>query len=344
MLHHQRAADALEGLHVDASTMEIERHQLITVLARPVLALVDHHPHVRMTATEAVGPAPPTVRVVPLLAGVPVVVVRLLVDELVDERVRIFAVHALEVRTVDALPAMPDDRVDEEQLVVLRPVGAPRVGGAMAIRLEDLGHRVITPEPAGGGLTLLLLDARYVDPRGARDAHAAVEPTIRAPLQPVGERVTAGGRRAETIEHHLRRARGLVAVHRDEQQVGRAHRPHPAETALDARQHLHLVGEDGAPVELPVVVRVLEDHDAVLQLQVEAFLAVRIGIVLSYPEPAALIPAKRDRLADIGIAGEKRGPETFGQMELGQGVGRREQRDRLRLVVARLREGRRPQG
>ena len=114
VLHHQRAADALEGLHVDASTMEIERHQLITVLARPVLALVDHHPHVRMTATEAIGPAATAVRIVPLLAGVPVVVVRLLVDELVDERVRILAVHALEVRTVDTLPAMPDDRVDEE--------------------------------------------------------------------------------------------------------------------------------------------------------------------------------------------------------------------------------------
>ena len=213
----------------------------------------------------------------------------------------------------------------------------------MAIRLENLGHRMITPEPAGGGLTLLLRDARHVDPRGARDAHAAVEPTIRAPLQPVGERMSAGGRRAETIEYHLRRARGLVAVHRDEEQVRRAHRPHPAEPTLDAREHLHVVGEDRTPIELPVVVRVLENHDAVLEFQVEPLLAIGISIVLGYPEPAALIPAQRDRLADIGITGEERGAETFGQAELGQGVGRREQRDRLRLVVARLGDRRRPQ-
>ena len=155
--------------------------------------------------------------------------------------------------------------------------------------------------------------------------------------------MSAGGRRAETIEYHLRRARGLVAVHRDEEQVRRAHRPHPAEPTLDAREHLHVVGEDRTPIELPVVVRVLENHDAVLEFQVEPLLAIGISIVLGYPEPAALIPAQRDRLADIGITGEERGAETFGQAELGQGVGRREQRDRLRLVVARLGERRRPQ-
>ena len=122
----------------------------------------------------------------------------------------------------------------------------------------------------------------------------------------------------------------------------RAHRPHPAEAALDAREHLHVVGEHRALIKLTVVVRVLEDHDAVLQLQVEAFLAVRVGVVLRHPESAALIPAERDGLAYVGLGGEERGPKTFGQMELGQGVGRRERRNRLRLIIARLREGRRP--
>ena len=343
VLHDQRAALPLDGFDVHATTVEVEGHQLVPELRRPVLAPVNHHAHVRVTAAQGLGPAAAAIRIVPLLARVPMVVVRLLVDELVHERVRILAVHALEVGAVDTLPTMPDHRVDEEQLVVLGPIGAPRVRRAVAIRLEDLRHRVVTPEPARGRLTLLLRDARHIDPRGAGDAHASVEPTVRTPLESVGERMAAGGRRAETIEHHLGRARGLVTVHRDEEQVRRAHRPHPAETALDAREHLHVVGEHRALIELPVVIGVLEDHDAILQLQVEAFLAVRVGVVLRHPESAALIPAERDGLAHIWLGGEERGPEARRQMELGQGVGRRERRDRLRLVIARLREGRRPQ-
>ena len=40
----------------------------------------------------------------------------------------------------------------------------------------------------------------------------------------------------------------------------------------------------------PVVLRVLEDDDAVAQRQVEALLAIRVGVVLRDPEPAALHP------------------------------------------------------
>ena len=164
VLHDERASLALDGFDVHASAVQIKRHELVAILRRPVVSLINHHTDMRVPATEAVRAAAAAVGVVPLLAGVPVIVVGLLVDELVDERIRVFAVHALEVRAMDALPAVTDDRVDEEQLVVLGPIGAPRVGGAVAIRLEDLRHRVIAPETAGGGLTLLLGHARDVDP------------------------------------------------------------------------------------------------------------------------------------------------------------------------------------
>ena len=263
MLHDQRATLPLYALNVHASSMQIERHELVAILRRPVVALVDHHADMRVPATEAVRAAATAVSIVPLLAGVPVIVVRLLINEFVDERIRILAVHALKVRTVDALPAMTDDGVDEQQLVVLSPIGTPRVGGAVAVRLKDLGDRVITPEAAGGGLALFLGHARHVDPRGARDADAAVEPTIGTPLESVGEGVTARRSGAETVEHDLGRTGGLVAVHRNEEKVGRAHCIHAAEATLDAGEHLHLVGEDGALVEFAVVVAVLEDDDAV---------------------------------------------------------------------------------
>ncbi len=80
--------------------------------------------------------------VVPLLAGIPMIMIGLLVDEFVNKRIWIFAVHALEVRPMDALPAVTDDGIDKEQFVIFGPIGAPRVGHTVAIGLEDLGHGV----------------------------------------------------------------------------------------------------------------------------------------------------------------------------------------------------------
>ena len=310
VLHDERAALALDAFDVHATSVQIERHELVAILRRPVVALVDHHADVRMPAAETVRAAATAVGVVPLLAGVPVIVVGLLVNEFVDIRIRILAMHALEVRAMDALPAVADDRVDEEQLMVLGPIGTPRVGGAVAIGLEDLGDGVIAPKTAGGGLALFLRHARDIDPRGARDADAAVEPAIRTPLESVSEGVAAGGGGTETVEHDLGGTGGLVAVHGDEEEIGRAQRIHAAEAALDAGEHLDLVREDGPLIEFAVMVSILEDDDPVAQAEVEALLAVRVGIVLGNPEAAAFIPAHRDRLTDVRLGGEERGLET----------------------------------
>ena len=310
MLHDERAALALDAFDVHASSVQVQRHELVAVLRRPIVSLVDHHTDMRVSAAETVRAAATAVGVVPLLAGVPVIVVRLLVDEFVDERVRVLAMHALEVRAVDALPAVTDHGVDEEQLMVLGPIGAPRIGGAVAVRLEDLRHRVIAPEAAGGGLALFLGHARDIDPRGARDADAAIEPAIGTPLEPIGESMPTGGGGAEAIEDDLGGAGGLIAVHGDEEEIRRAQRIHAAEAALDAGEHLDLVREDGPLIEFAVMVGILEDDDPVAQAEVEALLAVRVGIVLGNPEAAAFIPAHRDRLTDVRLGGEERGLET----------------------------------
>ena len=265
MLHDERTTLSLDGFHIHAAAMQIKRHELVAILRRPVIALVDHHADVRMPAAEAVRAAATAVGVVPLLASVPVIVVGLLVDELVDVRIRILAVHALEVRAMDTLPAMTDDGVDEEQLVVLGPIGTPRVGGTVAIRLEDLGDWVIAPEAASGGQALFLGHARDINPRGAGNADAAVEPTIGTPLESIGESVTARCGGAETVEHDLGWTGGLVTIHGDEEEIRRAHRIDAAQAALDTGEHLDLVGEDGALVEFAVVVAVLEDDNAVAE-------------------------------------------------------------------------------
>ena len=114
MLHDERTTLSLDGFHIHAASVEIKRHELVAILRRPVIALVDHHPDVRMTATEAIRAAATAIGVVPLHASIPVVMVRMLIEEIVDVRIRVLAVHALEVRAMDALPRMTDDGVDEE--------------------------------------------------------------------------------------------------------------------------------------------------------------------------------------------------------------------------------------
>ena len=114
VLHHQGAAHSLDGFDVHAPAMHIKGHQLIAVRGRPVITLINHHPDVRVAATKVIRATAATVSIVPLLARVPVVVVGLLVDEFVDERIGVFAMHPLEVSTVDTLPAMPDHGVDEQ--------------------------------------------------------------------------------------------------------------------------------------------------------------------------------------------------------------------------------------
>ena len=77
----------------------------------------------------------------------------------------------------------------------------------------------------------------------------------------------------------------------DEEQLGRAHEPDAAAADLDAGEHLHLVGEDGALVGFAVVVGVLEDEDAVAEAQSEADFARPVGVVFGDPHAARLSQA-----------------------------------------------------
>ena len=130
---------------------------------------------------------------------------------------------------------------------------------------------------------------------------------------------TRGGR-AKSIEDDFRWARGLITRHRNEEQVRRAQRPHAAEAALNTGEHLHVFRNDGAFIELPVVVSIFEDDNPIAELEVEAFLAVGIRIVLGDPQAATLVPAKGDGLTDIGLGGKERGGEPLGQVEFGQRI------------------------
>ena len=93
-----------------------------------------------------------------------------------------------------------------------------------------------------------------------------------------------------------------------------AHCVDAPEAALDAGEHLEIIGEYRASIETPVVVGVLEDNDAIAELEVEALLVVRVSVVLRDPETTALVPAHRDGILDVGFGGEQRGFEPGWQV------------------------------
>ncbi len=137
---------------------------------------------------------------------------------------------------------------------------------------------------------------------------AAVEPAVGAPGEAV-ERLV-GIVLAPAVEQDLGRAVGAVvavAVGNEQKLRGRAD-PDAAEADLQAADQVQVVGEDLARVEPAVAVGVLEDEDAVLGLVVGH--APRVGIGLGDPEPAAVVDRHRDRLDDVGLAGEERDLET----------------------------------
>ena len=98
-------------------------------------------------------------------------------------------------------------------------------------------------------------------------AAAAVEPTVGAETQAVGEVVIARPGYVEAVENGLGRTVGnvvMVAVG-NKQQPGRADCPEPTVSDLNTREHLERVGEDCAVIEPPVAVGVAEDQHPVPQ-------------------------------------------------------------------------------
>ena len=82
---HISAAAAFEDVLIGAAAVEVQGEEAAAIFGGPVIALVNHHPDVHMTAAEAIRGG----RVAQTLAGVEVIVIAVLVEQSVDARIRI---------------------------------------------------------------------------------------------------------------------------------------------------------------------------------------------------------------------------------------------------------------
>src|ERR1041384_6457759 len=97
-----------------------------------------------------------------------------------------FAVHPFIIGPGHDMPAMPDDGVDEKQLPVVIPVGAPWIGSAFGNDFKAVGDWMKAPNAGVQSSSLLGGCSRRADVANALDPLSAIQPSIRAKLETVG--------------------------------------------------------------------------------------------------------------------------------------------------------------
>ena len=307
---------AFEDIHVDPSAVEVAGEEFAVVFLRPHAALIDEAAHVGVAAAEFGGFVADTLAdIAPFFrAAVPVVVVGGVADVFVGEGIQMRAEHAFVIGAGDAVPEVADHGVRVEKLAVLVPVESPGIRATVTEDLELFGRRMKTPDRAVHRDAVLLRSPGSADPRGRGDAMASVEPAVRTPLQAVDD-VVSDRLRVETVEHHDRLTIGdEVAVGiGNEEQLRRTGHPDAAVTDRDRGEAFALVPENGAFVRLPVAVRVLEDGDPVVQLEVPAARVFGEGVTLRDPEAALLVEGDPDRLTHLRLRREDLDAKSLGQ-------------------------------
>ncbi len=309
------AALAFEAFDVEASAVLIPGEEFAIPVVGKMSALINAHADVGMSAAVVVGGS--VAGFGPAAGAIKVPVVGVHLDGFKDELVGRRREGTVEVRTGDHVPEVAVDGVDEEEFAVLVPVVAPGIGGAVAEDLEGFAVGVKAPDATFDGNALFQGRAGLSDVARTRATAATVKPTVGSPAEAIGEVVVVVFGDGEAIEDDFGFAIGdvvLIAVG-DEEELRRAHHPNAAASEFDAREHLQFVGEDLALVGFSVAIFVMENDDAVAEVEIEALAAVGVGVVLGDPHTALVIPGHRDGVLDVGFGGEDGGLESFGELK-----------------------------
>lgn len=224
-----------------------------------------------------------------------------------------------------------------DRVAVPVEVVPPGIAAPFAEQLELLGLRMVAPNA--------LLKGDAADVGRDRASVGSVEPAIGAPLQRIGKRVRVF--HAEPAKQNFRIAVGqvvlvLVGI---EEQVRRLHDEHAPVPQGQAGRQVQTGNEILALVGVTVAVNVFQNrnpvdslrttrgrlgHAVVNRTQIVIDLhhlePGRIGIlqILNDPHPPAAIELHRDRLLDLGLAGEQLDLEARRNAEVLQSFFRRQ--------------------
>ena len=201
-------------------------------------------------------------------------------------------------------------------------IHSPRIARALGKNLEDMPNRMVPPDASVDSRSVGLGRARPADGGVCEHAVAAVEPAIGPPDERIERLVRV--LRAPAVEQDRGLSVGdVVAVGvGDEKEIGRRAHPDAAKPHRQTTDEVEPLLEDLPGVEHVVTVGVLEDEDPVAGVFVCDL--PRVGITLRHPEPAAVVEAHRDRLADVGLGREEFDREAGRRRHRLGRIGRRE--------------------
>ena len=194
-------------------------------------------------------------------------VVRVSIDSLKNERVRISSETLGEVRTVNPVPKVIVYGVNEKQFAVLIPVMPPRIGRSVSERFEDFSRRVVAPDSAFDRDAISIRSARNPHPPRTRMAATTVEPAVRPPAKAIGKIVITRQANFKSVENHFRfPVRDIIPVFvGDKEQLWRAHQPDPTTPHLNTGEHLQVVFKNRSLIGLTIPVGVFKNQNTILE-------------------------------------------------------------------------------
>jgi hypothetical protein len=155
---------------------------------------------------------------------------------------------------------------------------------------------------------------------------SAIEPTIWTEAETIREIMTDVG--VEAAHQNLWNSIGcIVAIGiGKEVKIGRSQRKHSIVDNLDTGELLEFVVEDRPFIEGAVFVSVFEDHDAIIEIQIQPLSGLGVGIVFGDPQATFHVPGHCDRLLDEGFGRSNLHAETLWKPRGRSNVGRRHSR------------------
>ena len=209
--------------------------------------------------------------------------------------------------------------VPERKTVLHAEPVAPVIAGATELRRAGLriklaGVRLEAEIPAAEVDLLaseLALYLRAFVVAAVMRSGGAIHPAVHAPAQAVHAELLVAGAEAG-VEHFLR------AIGRNEKDVRRGGDDDAFPPSQDAGGITQVADNDVALVVAPVVVRVLQPHDASSGLAI-AIHAERVVRHLDDPQAALLIPIKRDRIEHHRLRRDELDVVTVAHMPLLRG-------------------------
>ena len=318
MSSNKTVAMGLNPINIDSSAMKVGGKSFALIISGPVIALIDHETTMRMAATRFIGGRGNALaaNIAPIFNTIPMIMIRMLINQFEKTRVKMFAKHTLEISPRNRMPEMANHRIDEKSIAIGIPIKSPRISTTPRNYLEDLFSRVITPNPTVNGNALACRGIGSTNKRCGGDAVPAIQPAIRPPCKPVNN-IMPDAVVIKPIEDNLGLAIGFVIAIaiRNEKKIRRTKHPDATKAGQGTGKVMALIPKHSTLIMHTIVISIFQNYDAIFQGKIKISFGLGIGKALANPKPAAGIKSHINGLNHLRFMRKHLRLETWWQLD-----------------------------